>query len=80
MVCIWFDILYGSYIPGFLEGAQCGNYTAASGSIMSPNYPSTYPDDITCMYTVRQPEGITITLKWHYFDLFTSYWSCVKVN
>ena len=36
---------------------------------MSPNYPSPYPGDTDCTYTVRKPEGVTITLKWEYFYL-----------
>ena len=57
------------FIPGMLGRDHCGDHTDASAYIKSPNYPSLYPNDLDCTYTVRQPEGVTISLKWEFFSI-----------
>nr|XP_039268068.1 cubilin-like [Styela clava] len=39
-----------------------GTYTAESGTLLSPYYPSNYPNDKECFYTIVRPPGFQITL------------------
>ena len=42
---------------------QCGGtFTAASGNFSSPLYPSPYPDNASCNYTIVQPNGTYVKL------------------
>ena len=43
-------------------GDPCGTFTAPSGSLQSPNYPSNYTSGINCDYLITQPAYATIDL------------------
>ncbi|PVD36019.1 hypothetical protein C0Q70_02989 [Pomacea canaliculata] len=38
---------------------ECGgNFTNASGTITSPNFPEPYPNNLTCIYLIARPEAL----------------------
>jgi len=49
--------LYDKYQRSVL-GDDCGdNYTGTNGTITSPNFPSPYPHNSFCVYTITVPRG-----------------------
>jgi len=40
-----------------------------SGTILSPNYPSEYPNNAHCMYEINVPEGMVVRLSMDEFDI-----------
>ena len=46
-----------------------GNLTGSFGQIVSPNYPSNYPDDSDCGWTVTVEPGQVITFQIEFIDL-----------
>ncbi|XP_071156308.1 cubilin-like isoform X2 [Mytilus edulis] len=55
---------------GVSAGPQCGGtLTDASGSVMSPNYPSPYNHDATCVWVISVHQGDQITLTFAAMDL-----------
>lgn len=42
----------------------CGGYLkdASSGTIMSPNYPSNYPDESNCIWFIEAPKNYSLVL------------------
>ena len=47
----------------------CGHSnTAPNGFIFSPSYPENYPDNVDCYYTISQPTGTVILLKFLSMD------------
>ena len=52
------------------EAGECGGtYTFPFGIITSPSYPNKYPENIDCIYTITQPNGIVIVLNFFYMDV-----------
>ncbi|XP_022112072.1 uncharacterized protein LOC110991164 [Acanthaster planci] len=54
------------------QGGVCGkrDLTASSGTIASPNYPSAYPANQDCIFTVSLPDsGASILIEFTAFDL-----------
>ena len=51
------------------SGACGGNFTTANGALTSPSYPSNYPDFADCIYTISQPTGTVIVLKFLSIDI-----------
>ncbi|CAG9816798.1 unnamed protein product [Phaedon cochleariae] len=49
-----------------------GRFTAAEGSIFSPNYPKNYNKNETCEYLIDVDEGHSIELKFKDLDLYKS--------
>ena len=48
----------------------CGGvYNTTSGSITSPNYPGTYPNNAKCQYKITVPLGYTLSLKLTHLDI-----------
>ena len=50
-------------LPPTFSGCGQTSYTGHSGTITSPNYPSTYPDNVNCVYSITAPTG-TVSLAW----------------
>ncbi|XP_013879229.1 cubilin [Austrofundulus limnaeus] len=51
---------------------RCGaNFTAASGRVVSPNFPANYPDYSNCNYTIDAGEQTVIILTFQVFQLET---------
>ncbi|KAK2886327.1 cubilin [Channa argus] len=49
---------------------RCGaNFTAASGRVVSPNYPANYPDYSNCNYTIDAGEQTVIVLRFRTFQV-----------
>ena len=51
---------------------ECGDvgYTSTTGGvIMSPSYQDNYPDNTRCIYTITQPIGTVILLKFLSMDI-----------
>ena len=44
-------------------------FKAESGSLVSPYYPETYPEDKDCFYLIRQTPGHVITLTFEVFEI-----------
>lgn len=50
--------------------AICGGVlTASSGTIVSPNFPGKYPNNVECIWTIQMPVGARITLNWQNIDI-----------
>ena len=50
---------------------ECGGgsyYSTTGGIIDSPSYPENYPDNADCIYTIYQPTGTVILLKFLSMD------------
>ncbi|XP_066263260.1 cubilin-like [Branchiostoma lanceolatum] len=54
-----------------ISNARCGGFLTAppKGYVKSPNYPKDYGDNETCEWTITVPEGITVRLRFHRFQL-----------
>ena len=39
------------------------------GNVTSPNFPSAYPNDISCQWTFVADEGYRVQLQFHAFDV-----------
>ena len=50
-------------------GACGGHLTAPNGLIYSPSYPENYPINADCIYTISQPAGTVILLKFLSMDI-----------
>ncbi|CAL1526008.1 unnamed protein product [Lymnaea stagnalis] len=49
---------------------KCGEFsTSQAGTIMSPNFPSNYPDTVTCNWTITVASNQVITLRFHRFQV-----------
>ena len=46
-----------------------GDFSTSAGSITSPGYPGTYPDDLDCGYTITVPVGYVVTLTFTHIDV-----------
>ena len=44
-------------------GSCGGNFTTPNGFLTSPSYPNSYPNYADCIYTISQPTGTVILLK-----------------
>ena len=56
---------------------ECGNnFNTPEGLITSPSYPHRYPLSTTCLYTVSQPAGTLIHLRFHILDLESCAGTC----
>jgi len=52
------------------EEKACGGiFNATNGSITSPNYPGTYPNDAKCRYIISAPFGFTLSLNLTHLDI-----------
>ena len=50
--------------------SQCGGHlTGESGEFKSPNFPENYPDNAKCTWEITVPEGKTVDLKFHSFNV-----------
>ena len=48
----------------------CGScFTSPNGLLMSSNYPEKYNNRANCIYTIAQPNGTAISLKFYTFDV-----------
>ena len=54
-------------------GAYGGNFSDQNGIIYSPSYPSIYPDNADCTYTISQPNGHVILLNFLSMDTEECY-------
>lgn len=58
-----------------LVNGQCSQsgitVTGSSGSFSSPNYPSSYPNSVTCRWIIKVPEGYLVRLSLQSFQLET---------
>ncbi|XP_066263198.1 cubilin-like [Branchiostoma lanceolatum] len=54
-----------------ISNARCGGLLMAppKGFSMSPNYPNYYGNDLNCEWTITVPEGNTVRLTFHSFQL-----------
>ena len=49
---------------------QCGGHlTGESGEFKSPNFPENYPDNAECTWEITVPEGKTVDLEFHSFNV-----------
>ena len=55
----------------------CGDFTSTSGVIKSANYPSNYPNNVECTYTIFFPAGKLIALV---FDDFSVSNGCERTR
>ena len=46
-----------------------GNYNNASGFMMSPSYPSPYPQMADCIYLISQPNGTYVNITFPHMDI-----------
>ena len=46
-----------------------GYFSTTGGVIKSPSYPGNYPDNADCIYTISQPTGTVILLKFLSMDI-----------
>ena len=49
--------------------AVCGDYSSLMGTLTSPFYPTAYPDDTECIYTISQAVGTFINMTIIMFDI-----------
>ena len=69
-LCVHYNLhqLYDHIHIIFLEG--CSNvYTAASGTVMSPNYPNNYPNSRVCKSKIRVANGFRVQLNFSEIDI-----------
>ena len=57
-----FNVSQRSYNTGL-------GFTAPNGILTSPSYPSNYPDNTDCIYTISQPSGTVILLNFVSMDI-----------
>ena len=61
-----------------------GYFSTNGGIITSPSYPDNYPNNANCLYTISQPIGTVILLKFHIWDidriscLYEYYGTCTQ--
>ena len=53
----------------YRSGVCGGNLTTQNGFLASPGYPENYPNEADCIYTISQPPGTIIHLKFHSFKI-----------
>ena len=53
----------------YRRGTCGGNFTTKQGLFTSPSYPGNYLDNEDCTYTILQPNGIVIQLKFLSMDI-----------
>ena len=60
-------------------GAECGNQIIQSetGQLTSPNYPSNYPDDANCIWTIHTTKGKHLVLTFSDFKLENQNGECL---
>ncbi|XP_011471678.1 CUB domain-containing protein 2 [Oryzias latipes] len=52
------------------KGVKCGGILSApSGNISSPNFPGLYPYNLHCSWLIVVPEGSSVLLSFHHFEL-----------
>ncbi|XP_061694360.1 CUB domain-containing protein 2 isoform X2 [Syngnathoides biaculeatus] len=52
------------------KGVKCGGILSApSGNLSSPNFPGLYPYNIHCSWLIVVPEGSSVLLTFHHFEL-----------
>ncbi|XP_061879370.1 CUB domain-containing protein 2 [Entelurus aequoreus] len=52
------------------RGVKCGGILSApSGNLSSPNFPGLYPYNIDCSWLIVVPEGSSVLLNFHHFEL-----------
>ena len=69
---IGFKIGYeSSYVSKWTySSGQCGgNYTTRNGILTSTSYPDNYPNNEDCVFTISQPTGTAIVLKFMTMDI-----------
>lgn len=54
------------------ESACGGTYTAQSGALASPGYPTSYPQDAECVWVIRASAGNSVQLSFSMFTLESS--------
>ena len=54
-------------------GACEGHVSTPQGIITSPLYPDNYPSNANCIYTITQPTGTVILLKFYAMDIHNDY-------
>lgn len=56
---------------------DCGGiFDTQNGVLSSPSYPDTYPGSKDCVYTISQPVGNVIVLKFASFDIYGYGYNC----
>ncbi|CAL1540683.1 unnamed protein product [Lymnaea stagnalis] len=52
------------------QTTACGGIlTSQAGTIMSPNFPSNYPDNVTCTWVITVAQNQVIAVRFHRFDV-----------
>ena len=77
---LWFLDLGNENYPRPPRLYDCETHTDVIGILTSPNYPSNYPNNLHCEYTINQPEKTTIALRWEDFHLEDCYYDYIKVR
>ena len=57
-------------------GVCAGSFTTPNGIVTSPSHPGNYPDNVDCIYTISQPTGTVILLKFLSMHI-DSHSSCI---
>ena len=50
--------------------------TGSSGNVSSPNFPSNYPNSMTCRWIITVPQGHLVRLSFNDFQLTSCFVSC----
>ncbi|XP_055881580.1 uncharacterized protein LOC106071829 isoform X2 [Biomphalaria glabrata] len=67
-----FRLLYEAVAPQSKKSAGCNRTVQSEGVISSPDYPFTYPANVTCFYHVQAPVHQLIVLEFVEFQVETS--------
>ena len=70
--------LSDNYTLILISERQCGGILKQrEGTIVSPGFPFGYPQPITCLWIIRVPSAIRISLKADSFDIYSTE-NCIK--
>ena len=72
-----FQLLYESLdeapVMSNRSGSCGGDFRTEKGILTSPSYPEIYPRDQSCTYTISQPAGKYVSVKFMAFDIKCNY-------